>query len=402
LSIHQIKRGKVKHITILITIITNILLCNLVLCQSDFHNKVAIEKLMNHAYENRLFNGVVLISTGDSIVFQRPYGYAVMEWDVLHTMDSKFSYHSIGYQMLASIIENRTNMSFEEAMKEMIFKPLNMTNSGIHNVYEQKKYYAYAYEKWYYDYNISEYYSPTHAMGQVGVYSTAGDLLKWNQAINSHTLLSDSMTIKMFTADPATQRYYEGYGYGWYVGYYEFEENNFKINYHQHSGGMPGHTSLITRLPGQDYYIVLLNNTGHAMLELINYEIIRVLFGFNWVMPKDLAVTLDQCHSIHLIDSIMNDFHSDEDKYMISDNDLGGLCYKKIRSGKDELAMAIYKSGLEYFPQSIKLNSLLAEAFFEEGEYGKAEKYYLEVLKVLPDNPLANQRINQIKISFIL
>lgn len=161
--------------------------------------------------------------------------------------------------------------------------------------------------------------------------STSNDLLKWSRGIEYNLLLSDSMTIKMFT--PVTFRHYEGYAYGWYVGFYEFNETQQQINYHQHSGGLPGHTTLITRLPDEDYFIVLLNNTGYAKLELINYEIIRSLHGYEWEMRKDLCVELNKCVNLSQVKKIKKDFYANEDDYFESGNQISGLGYQKITGG---------------------------------------------------------------------
>jgi len=415
-----------------------------------------VNALMEHCHENRLFNGVVLMAKGDSVLYQESYGYAVMEWDIPHTIDTKFriasctkqftsmlimqlheegkldlkipisqylpnfknpiadsinihqllshtsgaprweslaeenpeywysdvsiedileyfrnstlefkpgkrfKYGSIGYELLAAIIESVTHESYEEALYRRILKPVGMENSGMHNPYELKKKYAFAYENWDFAYNISDYYNPSHAIGATGIYSTAPDLLKWSQAITNNTLISDSMKRKMFT--PVTYRHYEGYGYGWYIGFYEFEEKNQKINYQQHTGGMPGHTSLITRCPDEGYTIILLNNTGHSKLELINYELLKILKGYDWTMRKDLAVELSKCTTRSEIDQIKKDFYANEEGYFEAENQLCGLVYQTILNNKKDLAESIFEFGLELYPGSQRIIAYRNEA----------------------------------------
>jgi tetratricopeptide (TPR) repeat protein len=202
------------------------------------------------------------------------------------------------------------------------------------------------------------------------------------------------MIRKMYT--PVTFRHYEGYGYGWYVGFYEFEENGKKVNYFQHSGGMPGHTSLITRLPDDDYFIVLLNNTGHTKLKLINYQIIRILYGYDWKMKNDLTVELNNCKNTKEIDKLKKEFYENEENYFESENHLGGLVYQKITSGKYETGQAIFNFGMELYPNSQSLLYSIAESYYKTGKHKLAKEYFKKLADMLPENRRVIRRLKLI------
>ncbi len=409
----------------------------------------SIDSLLDHCHNNRLFNGVALVAQGDSVLFESTYGYAVMEWDIPLTIDTKFriasctkqftamlimqlvaekkiqlhvpiatylpeiknsivdsisihhllshtsglpswkklangdlsywysdiskndimtklessklafspgsrfQYGSIGYPLLSVIISSIDKSPYPEVLNQRILQPLAMNNSGYNQIYELKKNYAFAYENWDFGYNVSEFYNPSHAIGASGMYSTLHDLLTWSRALTKNVLLNDSLTQLMFT--PVTYRHYEGYGYGWYIGHYEFAENGKRIYYQQHSGGMPGHTSLITRIPEKELTVVLLNNTGHARLELINYEMLRIIEGFQWEMRKSLGVELNRCQTVEQIRQVEKEFYINEEAYFEGENELCGLVYNKLRAGENELGEAIYRFAIDLYPNSVSL-----------------------------------------------
>lgn len=116
--------------------------------------------------------------------------------------------------------------------------------------------------------------------------------------------------------------------------------------------GKPGHTSLITRIPDEELCIILLNNTGHAKLELINYEILKILNGLDWTMKKNLAVELDKCHTAMDIEEVRKKFFENEDDYFDGENELCGLLYQRISKGEMQMADAIYNFALELYPDA--------------------------------------------------
>ena len=52
--------------------------------------------------------------------------------------ETRFSYCNTNYAMLALIIEKITKLTYKEAMREMIFKPLGMKNTYVFD-YERDK-----------------------------------------------------------------------------------------------------------------------------------------------------------------------------------------------------------------------------------------------------------------------
>ena len=63
-----------------------------------------ITKLVNAFVENGDFNGAILVSENNELVYKSGFGYANMEWDVLNKTDTKFRIGSISKQFTAMLI----------------------------------------------------------------------------------------------------------------------------------------------------------------------------------------------------------------------------------------------------------------------------------------------------------
>jgi CubicO group peptidase (beta-lactamase class C family) len=88
---------------------------------------------------------------------------------------SGFRYTNSGYLILAAIIENTLNKTYGQALKERIFEPLKMDNSGfgLNNI-NSKGYW----------YNMPEpAYKIKNVAGAGGITFTANDLLKWDEEL---------------------------------------------------------------------------------------------------------------------------------------------------------------------------------------------------------------------------
>ena len=125
---------------------------------------------------------------------------------------AKFKYSNSGYIMLGQIIETASGKNYPSFMKEAIFGPLDMKDTGYDNATAIIKNRASGYTRRlgivltncdYIDMSIP------HAAG--ALYSTVLDLLKWDQALYSEKLVPRKSLEAMFTPHK------DNYGYGWII-----------------------------------------------------------------------------------------------------------------------------------------------------------------------------------------
>jgi CubicO group peptidase (beta-lactamase class C family) len=163
----------------------------------------------------------------------------------------KWEYSNTGYDLLASIIEKVSGLSFREYMQKFIFKPLGMKYSLVYNTrrssHEIVPDYSYGYvysdslKRYILPDSLPEYDYVIWADGIQGsglINSTTGDLLKWDRSLKNHTLLSESTNIEMLSPqsimDTIAKKYY---GYGVIIGKNEIGD------YIMHTGSWPGVSS---------------------------------------------------------------------------------------------------------------------------------------------------------------
>ncbi len=161
----------------------------------------------------------------------------------------KYKYSNAGYFLLGMIIEKVTGKSYEASVRELIFQPLQMLNSGFDFIHleDLRKVTGYAVL------NAGEQ-RPVHLVDSTvsyaagAMYSDADDLYKWAVSIARQQILSASIWKRAFTP------FKSNYGYGWFI------DTLSGHDYAGHSGGIMGFTSYLAYFPGEDVTIILLNN----------------------------------------------------------------------------------------------------------------------------------------------
>lgn len=93
-------------------------------------------------------------------------------------------------------------------------------------------------------------------MGAGDIWSTTGDLLRWDQALAAGELLSSESRRLMFTPHARTgaEQRLDSYGYGWQIG---------RVAGHAvrcHSGDNAGFTSFNAWFPELSAYVIVLTN----------------------------------------------------------------------------------------------------------------------------------------------
>jgi len=113
--------------------------------------------------------------------------------------------------------------------------------------------------------------------GAGGINTTTTDLLLWNRAISSGSLLSANATSAMFQPHANWKEWDAGYGYGWMIDHGSFKVAAKHIVQY-HPGTEPGFYTMMIRQTDKGITIILLNNKGDfprfdmadLMLSLLN------------------------------------------------------------------------------------------------------------------------------------
>ena len=174
---------------------------------------------------------------------------------------SDFRYSNSGYFLLGHIVEKVSGKSLEEYLKSTFFRPLGMNDTGMHRVDVELDNEALGYSVQGDVVVRAIDWAMSRAGGAGALYSTVGDLMKWNEAVFSGKVLQEDTLRKAFTAVTQSGAGRK-YGYGWTIG----RERGLPVI--SHAGGLNGFQSNLVRFPEQNVTIVALHNASPAVPDL--------------------------------------------------------------------------------------------------------------------------------------
>jgi CubicO group peptidase (beta-lactamase class C family) len=184
----------------------------------------------------------------------------------------KYLYSNTGYVLLASILEKVSGRDFIEFCNTEIFNKLKMNHTAIRSLAEKATIKNFALGHVYVsernDYIRADSFPSSNYTIWLGnrkgpgrISSTADDLLKWDQALYTNYLLSQTTLEEAFTPMLLNNGAISNYGFGWDLRPAE--------NIVWHNGDNPGYKTIIIRfLKSNITLIVLCNNATDAFENL--------------------------------------------------------------------------------------------------------------------------------------
>lgn len=194
---------------------------------------------------------------------------------------TRFEYSNSGYVALAIVVEKASGENYEAYMRNHVFQPAGMNDSGHDDHTPILKNRATGYEGQGATLRHAPYHDMTIPIGAGDLYSTAQDLLLWDQALNNDTLLKAPARAKLFQAEKSN------YAYGWLV------PRIFNRQAHMHGGGIYGFSTNILRFPEEGLVSIALSNNSSAAAARIGRDLAAIFLGEKFEMPKvRTAITL--------------------------------------------------------------------------------------------------------------
>jgi len=168
---------------------------------------------------------------------------------------TRFKYSNSNFVVLAAIAEEVSGKPWETLLQEKIFGQLQMTDS-----YFGKSTTAHP-AKGYMNHASETNHDAANQAGAGGIYSSAEDLLKFSQALQTNKLLSAAQKTEILKQRSEFKDRNAEYGYGWMIDKTAFDASKkHVITYY--SGTELGFSSMFVRQEDNDTCIILLNNTG--------------------------------------------------------------------------------------------------------------------------------------------
>lgn len=185
---------------------------------------------------------------------------------------TSYEYSNSNYILLGYIIEKVSKMKYEDYIEKNILKPLNLKETGVLSKPDTIKDKAVGYKTISKNFNI--YTRSIDIDGSIPysageICSTVEDLYTWENALYSGKLINKESLNEMFTPN------LNNYGYGWVIN--KDDKGNKII---QHTGSLPGYSSIIVRNIDKKYLIIILSNKyKNDSVYNMYAELLRILDG---------------------------------------------------------------------------------------------------------------------------
>lgn len=242
--------------------------------------------------------------------------------DLLFEPGSEMRYSSLGYYLLASILESVYSNSFENLLKDKILNKLQMTETGIVDnlkiIPQMASGYHFVTDD---SLVVAPYRNYSMLKGAGDIYSTATDLLKWNNSFFSNRLLSEKTKATMFAQDSNLVVKIDGdnYSYGWYM-------NPEKVQKQYHGGGTWGYSAYTATYPEKKISIIILSNVSTLPISALAVDVENIVFGKPFKMPTETEVAKESVN----LERYSGKFISDSNKMALSISTVQNSLYAKL------------------------------------------------------------------------
>lgn len=309
-----------------------------------------------------------------------------------------FLYTTLGYNILAGVIEAVAGQSYTDYMRANIFNPLAMNNTAFEYQSNLVPNRAHGYlRNIYRNFQNAPLADLSFKFAGGGVISTTEDLLKFGNGILSGKLLKKETIDTMLLPFKLKSGRYINYSLGFNAGY-----DSQGRKFFTHSGGGTGFCSQLIIYPEQELVSVYLINMRDRSLENPAFSFIKIVLDKDKSYPK-IPISdrmmgifkksgLDSC--ISFFSSVKKD---SSEFYMMDKDEINYFGQDLIAISRHFDAIKYYKFVLSDYPNEPLLLIGLGDAYFKDGNRGLALKYYRSAINSDPNNRYASDMVHQLE-----
>lgn len=305
---------------------------------------------------------------------------------------TKWSYDNSGYFLLGAIIEKVTGKSYADAVKERIFEPLGMKDSGYDRFAPVLAKRATGYVLTPNGYENAPYLDMSIPYAAGSLYSTVDDLYKWDRALYTDKLLSNELKTTMFT--PVLQNY----AFGWSVHPLKLDDQKTEVATISHNGGINGFNTVEIRMPDTQDLVVLFDNTSRGdKLDDAARGVIDILHGLDAPQPKPSLIDEVLKNAGPALARVRELKTKSPHAYDFSEPEINRLGYTLLRSERIPDAVDVFRFNAETYPQSSNVYDSLAEAYAAHDERELAIANYKKSIELNPKNTNAIDALKRLE-----
>jgi CubicO group peptidase (beta-lactamase class C family) len=323
---------------------------------------------------------------------------------------SKWSYSNIGYDILAIIVEQVSNMRFDEYMNENIFLPSRMSRTFIPRTNDVKKWLSdkltekdlalpHSFE------NIascfvSELSSQTdykeyfYFYGSSNVYSTVYDLAKFDEALSKNKILSKGMQEFMYKPYKLNSGDFvidslapilSYYSLGWEIS---VDTTYGKIIWHKGRSG--GTRTVFLRNPSKKQLVVFADNNDNPSTDLKAIACLKILNHESYRNPIYMSLVQKFGCDINSMgyDEAYTNFikrkETQRQNFYISKDEMVDLAILLESNNNLKDALSVLKFGNELFPEYWWLLITYGDFLFKNNQPEQAISIYTNAVRTFP------------------
>ena len=354
--------------------------------------KFTVRQLLNHTsgirnYREGEFDSKKFYATTDDALKLLAYDSLMFE------PGTKYAYTTLGYTLLAAIVEKVSKTSFENYLKDNIFIPAGMHSTLVDKQREIILNRVKGYEK---DAERKIVNAPladlSIKVAGGGLLSTANDLLLFSKALLENKLIKHSTLEMMIRKSKLKSGKDIDYGLGFSVNL-----ENDSLIYFSHNGAGTGFSSMLLIDPKFKIASVHLINIRDRNLGEPAKDILEMSLSDSIIKPtKTLSDVLMKTYISAGIDSTnktLNYIYSKEQNvYTLNENEAIFFADDLIELKKIPDAITYLKDVLKIYPKSFRVLVAIADTYLKDNNSGLALKNYRLAAQI--DN--TNSRVNNL------
>ena len=206
--------------------------------------------------------------------------------------ETNWSYSNSGYVMLGLIVAKVSGKSYGRFLQERVFAPLKMNHTIVFQKGKnQVSHRAFGHSKDGNAFKDRDQSSTSATLGDGGIYSNLEDLVKWDDALRNHALLSENefqpalSPVKLregsephWPAAPNDDNLHPGkpvsYGFGWFLDSFQARQRMW------HTGSTMGFRTVIERFTeGGGLTVIILCNRTDLEPEKLALQVADIFFS---------------------------------------------------------------------------------------------------------------------------
>jgi CubicO group peptidase (beta-lactamase class C family) len=208
---------------------------------------------------------------------REPFVARALAAPLLFEPGSGYAYSNVGYSLAAAIVERVSGEDYERFLRRHLFEPAGMLDTGYALPGWPSRRLAHAADRDGRDWGtvleraLADSGPGWNLLGNGGVHSTVGDVLRWHRALAGERILSAASKAKLY-AKHVDEGGGTWYGYGWSIEPTPWGEML------THNGGNPFFFADLLRFPDDDVVVYYTTSSRDRRMRRLARPLARIVF----------------------------------------------------------------------------------------------------------------------------